>query len=174
MLRCSTSFPCMMSRARYLFCLTCLGILVSVTPASAQESNEVNRLLDEWHRAAAIADEDVFFGFIADDGIYIGTDVHERWTKTEFEEFAMPYFKRGTAWDFKPYERDLHFNPAGDIAWFSELLSTWMGECRGSGILQKTEKGWRLKQYHLSVTVPNDIIQSFIKLVNEYHAKQQK
>lgn len=164
----------MMSDAWNLLRLTFVGLLLSAGFANAQDSKEVNRLLDEWHRAAAVADEDVFFGLIADDGIYIGTDVHERWTKKEFEEFAMPYFKRGTAWDFKPYERDLHFNSAGNIAWFSELLSTWMGECRGSGVLEKTEKGWHLKQYHLSVTVPNDIIQSFIKLVKDYHEKQQK
>ncbi len=163
----------MMSRTRLFLLQACLCLLPA-TIVLAQDSREVNRLLDEWHHAAAVADEDVFFGFIAENGIYIGTDATERWTKKEFTEFAMPYFKRETAWDFKPYDRDLHFNSTGDIAWFSELLTTWMGDCRGSGILEKTGSGWRLKQYHLSVTVPNDIIQSFIKLVNDYQAKQKK
>ncbi len=154
--------------------LACCVLLTPATWAQAQETEQVNRLLDEWHRAAAVADENTFFGFIASDGIYIGTDATERWTKPEFEQFAMPYFKRETAWDFKPHDRDLHFDHTGKIAWFSELLSTWMGECRGSGVLEKMDTGWQLKQYHLSVTVPNDIIQSFIKLVDDYRGKQKK
>ena len=48
-----------------------------------------------------------------------------------------------------------------------------MGVCRGSGILTKTATDWKLEQYHLSVTVPNEIIKDFISLVekNEKPAK---
>ncbi|HPM31500.1 MAG TPA: nuclear transport factor 2 family protein [Chryseolinea sp.] len=149
--------------------LRCLILLLLIAPvAYAQNSNSVatiNTFLDQWHQAASSANADIFFGSIADDGIYIGTADHERWTKSEFITFAKPFFDRGKAWDFKSYERNVHVTSDGQIAWFSELLTTWMGVCRGSGILHKTATGWKIDQYHLSVTVPNEIIKDFITLV---------
>jgi hypothetical protein len=138
----------------------------------AQEQ-DVNAFLDQWHEAAAKANADVFFGSMTDNSIYIGTDETERWTKTEFYAFAKKYFDRGKAWDFKPYDRDIHVSKNGEYVWFSELLTTWMGICRGSGVLVKTDKGWKIEQYHLSVTVPNDLIKDFISLVDNFN-KQKK
>jgi hypothetical protein len=43
-----------------------------------------------------------------------------------------------------------------------------MGVCRGSGILENTAQGWKIQQYHLSVTVPNDLIRDFITLVANF------
>jgi hypothetical protein len=137
------------------------------------ESDSINLFLDKWHRAAATANADVFFGSMADSSVYIGTDATERWTKSSFIGFAKPFFDRGKAWDFKPYDRDLHVTMDGEHAWFSELLTTWMGVCRGSGMLTKTTAGWKLDQYHLSVTVPNDAIQDFISLVNNFNSKPE-
>jgi len=37
-----------------------------------------------------------------------------------------------------------------------------MGTCRGSGVLEKTSNGWKIKQYVLSVTIPNDDMQAVI------------
>lgn len=142
-------------------------ILVAFFQSSyGQDDVAIHAFLDNWHLAAARADAELFFGSMADNGIYIGTDATERWTKKEFVSFAKPYFDKGKAWDFKPYERDLHVTKNGKIVWFSELLTTWMGTCRGSGVLVKSGKGWKIEQYHLSVTVPNDVINDFIKLVN--------
>jgi hypothetical protein len=135
------------------------------------ETDSINTFLNNWHKAAAQANGDIFFGSMADTSIYIGTDETERWTKPEFMTFAKPYFDRGRAWDFKPYDRDIHLSADGTHAWFSELLTTWMGVCRGSGMLTKTTAGWKIDQYHLSVTVPNDAIQDFIKLVDDFHKK---
>lgn len=140
----------------------------------AQEAQEIHDFIDQWHLAASRADEEAFFGAIADDGIYIGTDAHERWTKTEFLAFAKPYFDRGQAWDFKPRERDIHQSADGRLSWFSELLDTWMGVCRGSGVLEKTASGWKIRQYHLSVTVPNEVIRDFIKLIDGHPAIEKK
>lgn len=134
---------------------------------------EINRFLDGWHLAAAQAKGDQFFGAMADSSIYIGTDATERWTKPEFIRFAKPYFDKGKAWDFKPYDRDLHVATDGRHAWFSELLTTWMGVCRGSGILVRTPEGWKIEQYHLSVTVPNDIIRDFITLVENFNSQKK-
>jgi len=140
---------------------------------SAQH-DDIHQFIDNWHRAAAEANAKVFFGSMADESIYIGTDAKERWTKTEFESFAKPYFDKGKAWDFKPYDRDLHVTSDNNVVWFSELLTTWMGICRGSGILRKTADGWKIEQYHLSVTVPNEVIKDFISLVDSFNMRPKK
>lgn len=154
--------------------LALILLLLSAVPSSAQTESiqQINQLIDNWHLAATKADANAFFGFMNDNSIYIGTDATERWTKTEFVSFAKPYFDKGKAWDFKPYDRDLHVTNEGNYAWFSELLTTWMGTCRGSGVLIKTVNGWKLEQYHLSVTVPNEIIREFIDLVEKSSKKE--
>ena len=45
---------------------------------------------------------------------------------------------------------------------------TWMGVCMSSGVLVKTKNGWKIKHYQLSIAVPNDLVQDFIKLVESY------
>src|SRR5690606_2628039 len=68
----------------------------------------INQLLDDWHTAAAKADYNGYFGKIADDGRYIGTDAAENWDKKAFEAFSKPYFDKGRAWDFKAVERNIY------------------------------------------------------------------
>lgn len=127
---------------------------------------EINWLMDNWHLSAAKADAKTFFGSMAENGIYLGTDATERWTRDEMKVWAAKYFERGSAWDFKPIERKVYFSNDKRMAYFNETLNTWMGVCRGSGTLTKTTEGWKILQYHLAVTVPNDLIDGFIKLVD--------
>jgi hypothetical protein len=155
--------------------VVCFGVLILCSQfvfAQQQDTTSINKFLNEWHRAAAQANAEVFFNSMAEDGIYIGTDATERWTKAEFIQFAKPYFDKGKAWDFKPYNRAIHVSKTGQYVWFSELLGTWMGVCRGSGILEYTPTGWKIHQYHLSVTVPNDLIRDFISLVDQFNKKK--
>lgn len=154
-----------------IFCLTSFFILSGFLATAQNAVHEINQFIDRWHLAASQADGSVFFGSMADSCIYMGTDATERWNKTEFISFAKPYFDKGKAWDFKPYDRDLHVTSDAQIVWFSELLTTWMGVCRGSGILAKTPQGWKIEQYHLSVTVPNDLIKDFISLVDNFEKR---
>jgi hypothetical protein len=140
--------------------------------AQKKDTTSINKFLNNWHLAATQANAEVFFNSIADNGIYIGTDATERWTKAEFIQFAKPYFDKGKAWDFKPYNRDIHVSKNSQYVWFSELLNTWMGVCRGSGVLEYTAKGWIIHQYHLSVTVPNDLVSDFISLVDQFNKKK--
>ncbi len=151
-----------------------LFFVISMQVVSAQETHdEINKFINDWHQAASRSDGAAFFGSMGDQAVYIGTDASERWTKNEFMMFAKPYFDKGKAWDFKPYDRELHVTSDAKIVWFSELLSTWMGVCRGSGILTRTRQGWKIQQYHLSVTVPNDIIRDFITLVDAYNMRKK-
>jgi hypothetical protein len=160
-------------RIEKLHSLLLVGILLFSSYLGLAQEQDINLFIDQWHEAASHADFKAFFGSMAEESIYIGTDAKERWTKPEFMAFAKPHFDKGTAWSFKPYNRDIHVSADGHYVWFSELLATWMGVCRGSGIIHKTAGGWQVEQYHLSVTVPNEMIKDFISLVDNF-GKQKK
>jgi hypothetical protein len=124
-------------------------------------------LIDAWHAAAARADAEAFFGAMTPEGIYIGSDASERWRRDELREWAKKAFERDSAWDFKPQNRHITLAENGRIAWWDELLDTWMGVCRGSGVLSFTKNGWKITHYTLSVTVPNEKIRAFLELVRQ-------
>jgi hypothetical protein len=129
---------------------------------------ELHQLLDNWHQAAAVADADAFFGAMAEDGIYLGTDASERWLRDELRTWAKSAFERETAWAFEPIDRELYFAADQKMAWFEENLNTWMGICRGSGVLKYyQEEGWKIQHYNLAVTVPNEKIQAFISIMQD-------
>ena len=147
-------------------------ILISFLFASvlqAQKHNEIaiNKVLDSWHRAAAEADFKEYFDKMADSSVFIGTDATENWDKEEFMEFSKPYFDKGKAWDFTPLERHVYIGPNSNIAWFDELLDTWMQLCRGSGVMIREEGTWKISHYVLSLAIPNDAIEGVIELKKE-------
>lgn len=145
-----------------------VSMLIHAAAFSQTDTVAIHTFIDNWHLAAAKADANAYFGAIADKGIFIGTDATERWNKAQFYAFAKPYFDKGKAWDFTAYDRTVHVSNDGRFVWFSELLTTWMGVCRGSGTMEKTPAGWKIQQYHLSVTVPNDLVRDFITLVANF------
>ena len=71
--------------------------------------------------------------------------------------WAKPYFDKGKAWNFTSLKRNITFSADGKYAWFDELLDTQMKICRGSGVLEKIGGKWKIRQYVLSMTVPNDV-----------------
>ncbi len=123
--------------------------------------------MDNWHLAASNADADVFFGSMADDAVYLGTQADEHWTKAEFVEFAKPYFDRGKAWCFKPITRNVYSANSGNLFWFDESLQTWMGICRGSGVIQVQNDFLKILQYNLTVTISNNLVHDFVELVKK-------
>ncbi len=136
-----------------------------------EQTKVINDLLDEWHLAATNADFDNYFQKLDENSIYIGTDAGELWTKAAFIKFAKPYFDKGKTWDFKAIQRNIYLSDDFETAWFDELLDTWMGDCRASGVVIKSETGWKIKHYQLSVTVPNEKMKSFLKAMNESPGK---
>ena len=126
--------------------------------------DELHIFLNNWHQSAAEAHFDGYFNAIADDGIFIGTDAKENWSKEQFKVFAKPYFDRGKAWNFKAIQRNIYFSKDQKIVWFDELLTTQMKICRGSGVIQKTKDGWKIKHYVLSMTVPNENVDEVVKV----------
>jgi len=125
---------------------------------------EVADMIDAWHLAAAEADSAAYFGLMTHDAIFVGTDATEVWTKKQFLAFAAPYFAKGKAWAFTKVKRNIYCHDSNQLAWFDELLDTWMGPCRGSGVAMLTPAGWKIQHYVLSVTVPNDDIEEFMKI----------
>ncbi len=142
------------------------------TNCYTQDNISVHRLLDAWHKAAAIADENIFFGLMAEDAVYIGTDPTERWTRGQMISLLGKYFERETAWSFSPLSRQVEVDTEKGIAWFDELLDTWMGTCRGSGVLRKNGNNWQIVHYHLAISVPNDKVNNYLELIGKAPRKE--
>lgn len=149
---------------KYIF----LGLLnfysLSFFAQNESQKNDVNQLVDLWHKAASEANFKQYFDVMADDAIFIGTDATEYWNKQEFENYAKPHFDKGKAWSFTTLERHIYFDSTGKTAWFDELLDTQMKICRGSGVLVKTGGRWKIKHYVLSMTIPNETSKSVITI----------
>ncbi len=127
----------------------------------------INQFMDNWHKAAATANEKVFFGSMTEDGVYLGTDKTEKWTRDEMAEWANEYFQEESAWSFTATERDVYFSEDGNTAWLNEKLDTWMGVCKGTAVLVLKPEGWKIALYDLSVTIDNDKIDQFLELIKE-------
>jgi len=135
------------------------------TACLADPKEEIASLLDYWHLAAANTDANAYFGAMTADGVFLGTDATERWTREEFRTWAKPQFDSKKGWNFKPSKRFINFSTDNNTAWFDEELATWMGTCRGSGVVVKTENGWKIKQYNLTILVPNEKVQEYLKVI---------
>lgn len=128
-------------------------------------TEKIDQLADAWHQAATDANGKAYFDLMDENAIFIGTDATEHWDKDAFKAFALPYFDKGKAWDFKKIERHIFVDTDENIAYWDELLDTWMGPCRGTGIAHRQADGsYLIKHYTLSVTIDNDQIQGFIEL----------
>lgn len=131
------------------------------------EKDSINNVLNSWHLNADETNFEAYFGAMTNESIFVGTDAAEVWNIEQFKEFSKPYFDKGKAWSFTSIDRNVYLNSDGKIAWFDELLDTWMGVCRGSGVLKKSGDIWKIEHYVLSVTVPNDNIYEVMKVNKE-------
>lgn len=133
---------------------------------TAQSNNEIIAKIDiltnAWHRAASTSEITPYLDAMDSVSVFIGTDISEIWQKEDFAKFATPYFKQGKGWKFDVIKRNCYVAQAQNIVWFDESLNTWMGVCRGSGVWEKTNGTWKLKQYVLSVAIPNEDIKAVL------------
>src|SRR6202162_6190006 len=136
-----------------------LFVGLAAAPAAPSGEAAVAAVLDDWHAAAAAADESRYFGHFAPGAVFLGTDATERWNVEEFRRYAHPYFAKGKAWSFKAVERHVSFSPDRSVAWFDELLDTPnLGPARGSGVLLRVGGGWKIEHFDLSVPIPNGLL----------------
>jgi len=123
-------------------------------PAPISEA-DVARVLDDFHDAAAHADEARLFNHFADDGVFLGTDGTERWPVRDFRAFVHERFSQGKGWVIHPVRRSVR--SSGDVAWFDEdLVSETLGPLRGSGVLTRKNGRFFIAQYNLCFTIPNE------------------
>jgi hypothetical protein len=132
--------------------------------AIANDRNQISAVLDSFNTAAAKAEFERYFSYFADDAVFIGTDATENWDKVSFMTWAKPHFDKGKTWNFKSLQRHIYFDKKGNTAWFDELLDTQMKICRGSGVLTREGKDWKIQQYVLSMTIPNSQVDTVIAI----------
>jgi len=156
---------------RYL--MVCFLFLAACSaPLAADEADRiaVNNALDNFHNAAAGADWETYFGLMSDDAIFLGTDASERWDKPTFEAYARPT----NGWTYTVRERHVNYTPDGNTAWFDELLdNAKYGTSRGTGVLIRTNGGWKISQYHLTFPLPNDLAKGITEQIQAFEDRQK-
>ena len=152
-----------MKKAIVLFCIFLLGSK-SFSQNTESDRKKINIILDSWHKAAANAEFDNYFSYLSSNGVFIGTDASENWQLDAFKTFSKPFFDKGKAWNFTSLQRNIYFDKSQNTAWFDELLDTQMKICRGSGVLIREGKNWKIAHYVLSMTIPNDNTDEVVKI----------
>lgn len=154
-----------MKKTTILFAFLLLMLSLSGAPAQTKSENEktaIGTMLDGFNAAAAKADFNTYFNYFADESTFIGTDATEVWDKKAFMIWAKPYFDKKSTWNFTALKRNIYFSKDGKLAWFDELLDTQMKICRGSGVVEKINGQWKIRQYVLSMTVPNEVVDQVV------------
>lgn len=146
-----------------LLAVLCLSAQ-TISAAGASERVSVEKVLDDLNTYAAKADFSNYFYLFAEESVFVGTDAGEVWNKREFMAYAKPHFDKGKAWNFRSVKRNVYFSGDKTLAWFDEILDTQMKLCRGSGVLQKIDGVWKIRQYVLSMTIPNAVSGEVIKI----------
>ena len=106
----------------------------------------------------------------------MGTDDWERWPLPEFTEYVAGRFENGGGWEYHPESRHIAFDSSGDTAWFDEIaVSPRWGRFRGTGVVLRTDGGWKLAHYSLTALVPNEQFREVSELTRQgFAARDEK
>jgi ketosteroid isomerase-like protein len=127
---------------------------------------EAQRVVDDWHAAAAVGDAPRYLGHMADDAVFMGTDSTERWDLTEFRAYVEQHMTAGKGWVYVPSDRGLVVPEGSELAWFDERLANEKyGELRGTGVLRRDGDTWRIVHYSMTYTVPNAVARAVADLI---------
>lgn len=88
---------------------------------------------------------------------------------TQPPQFAFQVFSTPDSHGGKSRERHIAIARDGNTAWFDEIL--WndnYGTCRGTGVLIRTDHGWRIAQYNLSIPIPNDVARELTTRIKDF------
>jgi hypothetical protein len=120
--------------------------------------------LDDFHDAAANADEERYFKHFARHAVYMGPGAGERWMVDAYRARVHPLLAAGKGWKDVGHDRHITLADSGDLAYFDERVdSEEFGACRGSGVMVyqgnrpgewNTDGEWKISQYELSVLRP--------------------
>jgi SnoaL-like domain len=130
--------------------------------------DELHSVLDDFHAAAAEANEERYLARWSPAGVFLGTDPDDRWAGDTFTDFVHASFSRGRGWTYVVESRSVDVAEDGRTAWFDErLLNDSYGVCRGTGVLQRRDDGWKIEQYSLSVPIPDKIAGDVVARIRE-------
>ena len=147
-----------------------IAVLLTNLSATADDKADISSVLDQLHANAGSASWDAYFALYTDDAIFLGTDAGERWDKPTFSRYAA----QTKGWVYSMTERNIDLTPVGDHAWFDELLiSEKYGTSRGTGILIRTNAGWKIAQYHLVFPIPNDLAAGITQQIQTFEARHK-
>lgn len=153
------------------FILTLVIVLLILAPQAQAQTDEkaaVSAVLNALHEAASEADGERYFGLYTDDAIFLGTDATERWTLNDFKAYAKIPFEQGRGWTYHSTARNIYLSNDGNTAWFDETLTNdFLGDTRGSGVLVKTDDGWRIAQYNLTIPIPNELAREVVDMIQD-------
>jgi hypothetical protein len=152
-----------------------LALLVACTVGDQENSFDrpaataaVSAVLDALHHNASVANEDAYFALFAPEGVFFGTDITERWGVEEFRAYAHARFAQGQGWTYVLREatRNIEFDPAGQVAWFDEILDNAnYGATRGTGAMRLMDGAWKITQYHLTIPIPNELARDVVEQI---------
>lgn len=141
-----------------------LAVPTHGSEAIRNEAARIAEVLDAFHGSAAVGNWDSYFELMSEDSVFLGTDASERWTREEFRSYAG----NRSGWTYRSVERNINLTPDRNSAWFDEILdSESFGTARGTGVLIKTDTGWKISQYHLTIPIPNALIGDFTNAIKE-------
>lgn len=127
---------------------------------------DVHALMTDWHAAAARGERETVLTALADDMIYIGTDARQRMTlpmiKSKWGNGNTPL------WTYRLIGRDVTLSADKEMAFFDESLNTEVGPCTATGIARLTPDGWRIVRYHLSIALPEERREDYMKLLGKH------
>jgi ketosteroid isomerase-like protein len=132
----------------------------------ARAVESIADMLDSFHAAAAAADENGYFAHFTENAVFLGTDPVERWPLAEFRAWAAPHFQGDSAWTYHAVERHVEVAPCGDVGWFDEVVrNEKYGDLRGTGVVLLVDGRWRIAQYNLTFTIPNEDAGAVLDLI---------
>ena len=65
-----------------------LILFVFLSCRSVPPNHEVDHVLDNLHLHASKTNGKAYFDLFAENAVFFGTDINERWNKTDFEEYG--------------------------------------------------------------------------------------
>ena len=159
----------------HLIILTLFLSIAAVADNQDSELDAVNKVLDDFHDAAAQGDKQRYLDHLTEDGVFLGTDEWERWPKhPDFTDYVGSRFKDGVGWNYKSVERMVSFSVSADIAWFDEVLfSENNGRFRGTGVLSRQDGSWKVAHYAMSFLVLNENWEEVIELTRKTKEKKE-
>jgi len=143
-------------------------IFLSCEPGPSRD--RVDLVLDRLHLYASQANGEAYFDLFADEAVFFGTDISERWDKEAFQEYGMARFADGTGWTYLMKERNVYFSNDERTCWFDEtLVHDKYGEFRGTGALKVVNGEWKIVQYNLLLPIPNELFMEYAEEIKEFY-----